>query len=289
MRTSTWITDRRTTLSQTATSIRSRVPLTLDQIRSVAPSAFAAEAYSGMSARYAYIPTSAVIESMMTAGFMPFAASQSRARSEDKKDHTKHMIRFRQESTELAVGDSFPEVVLVNSHDGTSAYKLMAGIFRLVCSNGMIVADSMIESQNIRHSGRVIEEVATGTAMLVDRMPAAVDAIARWRDMQLSAGEQAIMAEAAHSVRFADSDGVITTPIQPRQLLQPRRYDDKGTDLWSTLNRVQENVIKGGLSARKPGAYQRTSSRKVTGISEDVRLNRALWTIAEKMAELHAS
>jgi hypothetical protein len=273
----------------TVTSIRNnRQPLTVEQIRQAAPSAFATEPYREMSSRYAYIPTSQVIEGMIQAGFQPFAASQSRTKIDDKRDHTKHMIRFRAPMTALVVGETFPEIVLVNSHDGTSAYKLMAGLFRLVCSNGMIVADSMIESVNVRHTGRVIEEVTTGSVELVEKMPAAIDAVARWKQIQLSAAEQTAFAEAAHAVRFADAEGTITTPIQPSQLLRSRRWDDNRPDLWSVFNRVQENVIKGGLTAWKPGSMQRTSTRMVKGIDQDVRLNRALWTLGERMAELRS-
>jgi hypothetical protein len=196
------------------------------------------------------------------------------------------MIRFRAPNASLVVGDSFPEIVLINSHDGSSAYKLMAGIFRLVCSNGLIVADSMIGSIHVRHSGNIIAEVARGTVELVENMPKCIDAIERWKQIQLNRGEQALLAEAAHQVRFADSDGKIDTPIRPDQLLTSRRYDDKGQDLWSTFNRVQENVIKGGISARAVGAARRTGMREVKGIDQNVNLNRALWTLAEKMAEL---
>ncbi len=271
------------------TPIRSKaVPLTLEQIQRAAPSAFATEAYEGMSARYTYIPTSDVIRGMMDSGFQPFQASQSRTRIEGKREHTKHMIRFRAQNAAMVVGDSFPEVVLVNSHDGSSAYKLMAGIFRLVCSNGLIVADSMIGSVNVRHTGNVIAEVATGSIELVDHMPVAIDAIERWKQIQLTANDQSALAEAAHIVRFADSEGHVDTPIRPDQLLRVRRWDDKANDLWSTFNRIQENTTKGGLHAYKPGATRRTGTRAVNGIDQDVRLNRALWTLAEKMAEIRA-
>jgi hypothetical protein len=264
----------------------SHQPLTLDQIRQAAPSAFATEAYHGMSARYAYIPTVAVIDGMKRYGFQPFAASQSVVRVQDRKEHAKHMIRFRSQDTAVSVGGTFPEVVLINSHDGSSAYKLMAGIFRLVCSNGLIVADSMIGSINVRHTGNVIEDVASGSVQLVENMPAAIDAVARWQQIQLSAAEQSAFAEAAHVIRFADAEGRVDTPIHSEQLLRTRRYDDRSADLWSVFNRVQENVIKGGLSAYKSGAAQRTTTRTVKGIDQDVRLNRALWTLAEKMAEI---
>jgi len=270
-------------------SIRNtKTPLTLDQIRAAAPSAFAAEPYHKTSSRYAYIPTVNVIEGMMKAGFQPFAASQSRTSIEDKRAHTKHMIRFRSPDVAVAkVGDVFPELVLINSHDGTSAYKLMAGLFRLACTNGLIVSDSMIGTVNIKHTGKVIEEVASGSVELVEHMPEAVDAVARWQQIQLSQAEQQIFAEAAHVVRFADSEGKIETPIQPKQLLRVRRSDDSRADLWSVFNRVQENVVKGGVSAYDSTTHRRVSTREIKGIDQDVKLNRALWTLGQKMAELH--
>jgi hypothetical protein len=264
----------------------SRTALTLDQIRQAAPSAFATEAFSGMSARYAYIPTVDVIRGMIDAGFQPFAAGQSRTRVDARREHTKHMIRFRAVSQAVSVGDIFPEIVLINSHDGSSAYKLMGGLFRLVCSNGLVIADSLIESLSVRHSGNVISEVASGSVQLVERMPAAIDAIERWKQIQLSSAAQGAFAEAAHVVRFADADGKINTPIKPAQLLTPRRSDDNGADLWTTFNRIQENATKGGLRARSVETRRRTSTRQVNGIDGDVRLNRALWTLGERMAEL---
>lgn len=271
-------------LNQPRSIRQNRAPLTLEQIRKAAPSAFAEEAFAGMSSRYAYIPTAAVIENLMRAGFQVFAASQSRTKDEGRQNHVKHMIRFRQSGAALSVGEIFPEVVLVNGHDGSSRYKLMGGLFRLICSNGAIIADSLIGSVNVRHTGNVIEQVATGTLQIVEHMPKAIDAVKRWRDIQLSAGERTAFAEAAHAYRFADADGAITTPIRPAQLLEARRAEDTGADLWSVFNRVQENVVKGGLTAWGPNRRRRTS-REVKGIDQDVKLNRALWIMAEKLAE----
>lgn len=268
--------------------IRKNSPLSMDEIRRAAPSAFATEAYSGMSGRYTYIPTSAVIENMLSAGFQVYGASQSRTRVEGKKEHTKHMIRFRAPNTQLAVGDVFPELALVNSHDGSSAYKLMGGLYRLVCSNGLTVADSVIESIHVRHTGNILNEVATGSVSIVEHMPVVIDAVRRWKEIQLSEGEKMAFAEAAHVLRFGDADGNVDTPIQPKQLLHVRRMADGQNDLWSVFNRVQENVIKGGLHAYAQGAVRRTGMREVKGIDQDIRLNRSLWTLGEKLAEYRA-
>jgi hypothetical protein len=271
---------------------RRQTPLTIDEIARRAPSALATRPYDAMSAKYQYIPTIDVIKGMIASGFQPFAASQSRTRIEGKAGFAKHLIRFRHQDAamSLVVGDVIPEIVLINSHDGACAYRLIAGMYRLVCSNGLMVADSEIESIVIRHAGNVLQDVVDGSYRLVEDTGKALGTVNKWGQLLLTDGEQNAFAQAAHTLRFADSEGKITTPITPAQLLAPRRYADEGKDLWHTFNRVQENVIAGGLSAIQRNAagqrVRRVSTRRINGIDQDVRLNRALWQLAEHMAEL---
>lgn len=270
---------------------RKQTPLTIDEIARRAPSALATQPYAAMSAKYAHIPTLGIIEAMIAAGFQPFSATQSRTRIAGKGDFTKHMLRFRHSDIGvLAVGDVIPELVLVNSHDGTSAYKLIAGLYRLICSNGMMVSDAEIDSINVRHTGNVVQDVLDGSHRLIADTQRSIGTVRNWTQLQLTDGEQRVFAESAHVMRFADSEGKVTTPITPDQLLTPRRREDVGNDLWRTLNRVQENVISGGLSAVQRDSngrpVRRVSTRRINGIDQDVRLNKALWELARKMAEL---
>ena len=276
-----------------SSSFAQYAPLTLDQVRRSAPSAFATEAHSSRSIRYAYIPTSNVIEGMMQAGFQPMLAKQGRSRVAGKAEYTKHLIRFRHEtiSRQMQVGDTMPEIVLINSHDGTSAYKLLAGIFRLVCSNGLMVSDGTLGEVTVQHKGDVRNAVIDGSMRVLESAPKAMDQVKAWQNLQLTAGEQSAFAEAAHTLRFADVEGEADTPITAAMLLGNRRSADAGSDLWRTMNRVQENVIRGGLrarAARQPGqrAGRIVTTREVRGIDQDVRLNRALWTLSERMAVL---
>jgi hypothetical protein len=277
------------------TSNRKQLPLTIDQIATFAPSAMATHAHESRSDRYTYIPTVNIIEGMIKAGFQPFNAVQSRSRIEGKTEFTKHMIRFRHESITqtLAVGDVVPEVILINSHDGTSAYKLIAGMYRLVCSNGLMVSDAEIASVTVMHKGNILDNVIEGSYRLVEGSQKALATAKTWQALQLTTGEQNAYAEAAHTLRFADSEGTVSTPITAAQLLTVRRDADNGPDLWRTFNRVQENVIKGGLRGvqrdEQGRRIRRVSTRQVNGIDQDVKLNRALWQLAERMAELKAA
>jgi hypothetical protein len=274
-------------------------PLTIEQIAQRAPSAFATAPHESTSNRFAYIPTSNIIAGMIKSGFQPFEAKQSLCRIDGKQNFTKHMIRFRHASAaEIAVGESVPEIVMINAHDGTSSYKLIGGIYRKICGNGLMVADSTIGSVRIPHFGNILDNVIEGSYRIVSDAERALGVIGQWSQLQLTSGEQSVFAEAAHDLRFADSDGEVKTPIVPAQLLAPRRPDDVGNDLWKTFNRIQENVIKGDLKARTRSGYdsegrfvpsRKVTTREVKGIDQDVRLNRALWTLAEKMAELRGT
>jgi hypothetical protein len=264
--------------------------LTMDQLRSAVPSAFALDKHDSRSQRYTYIPTVNVIEGLMGEGFQPFKAIQGKSRVEGKQEFTKHLIRFRHADHSLAtVGDSAPEVILINSHDGTSSYKLIAGIFRMVCSNGLIVADSTVGSLSVPHKGDIVSQVIEGSFEIIGNSNRALETTREWQNLQLTAGEQNAFAEAAHELRFSDAEGEVKTPITPAQLLNPRRNADNGNDLWRTFNRVQENVIRGGISAWGRDAenrVRRVTTREVRGIDQDVKLNRAMWMLTEKMAEL---
>ena len=263
----------------------------MEEIARRAPSALAVRPYAEMSSKYAFVQTLGVIEAMVKAGFQPFSAVQSRTRIAGKGDFTKHMIRFRhQDVGQLVVGDVIPEVVLINSHDGTSAYKLIAGLYRLVCSNGLMVSDGEIDAINVTHKGDIVGEVIEGSHRLIADTQKSLGTVRNWTQLQLTDGEQHAFAESAHTLRFADSEGKVTTAIVASQLLEPRRREDVGSDLWHTLNRVQENVIAGGLHAIQRDAegrrVRRVSTRRINGIDQDVRLNRALWALAGKLAEL---
>ncbi len=271
-------------------------PLDDGMLRNLAPSAFATEPHSSRSSRYAYIPTAEVIAGLRANGFLPFFAKQGGTRDASRREFTKHLIRFRYqgEIPELRhVGQTFPEIVLLNSHDGSSAYQIMAGLFRLVCLNGMVVADKEVGTVRVPHKGNIVHQVVEGSYTVLEESRRALDAAGVWGGVNLSRNEQHAMAEAAHVLRFGDGEGDATeTPIRPDQLLAPRRHDDAGADLWRTFNRVQENAIRGGLTAWGRDANnrrRRVTTREVKGIDQDVRLNKALWVLGERMAQIKSA
>lgn len=270
-------------------NLRTEQPLTNDQLFRVAPSAFATQAYHQMSDKYAFIPTIAVVERMRAEGFVPVQAAQSRTATDEKRGFAKHMIRFRDARNGLApmtrqLGEVYPELVLTNSHDGASAYRLDAGLYRLVCTNGMTVADSVVPGISVRHTGNA-DGVINASYEVIDQTPKLIDAVESWQRLRLEAPAARAFATAALQLRYDDP---AAAPITPEQVLQPRRREDVEPTLWNVFNRTQEALVSGGVRGRNAETGRRLRTRPVEGISENNRLNKALWTLGEEMAKLLA-
>ncbi|ESQ97741.1 hypothetical protein F753_19360 [Stutzerimonas chloritidismutans AW-1] len=254
-----------------------------DQIRAVAPSIFAEAPHESRSQRYTYIPTASVLQELRGEGFEPFMVCQTRVRHDDRRDFTKHMIRLRHASQIDARGEA-NEIILLNSHDGTSSYQMLAGMFRFVCQNGLVCGDTVADVR-VPHKGDVAAQVIEGAYEVLHGFEQAQASREAMRAVTLDGGEAEVFARAALALKYDDPGK--PAPITERQVLAARRLDDNRADLWSVFNRTQENLIRGGLAGRGGnGCRQRT--RPVQGIDQDLRLNRALWLLADGLRQLKA-
>ena len=267
--------------SRNACVLRADIPLRDNQIRSVAPSIFAAAKHGCRSDRYTYIPTIDIVHALRKGGFMPFMACQSRTRSDAKREHTKHMLRLRHAS-QIARSET-DEIILLNSHDGSSSYQMLAGMFRFVCKNGLVCGDTLSDIR-IAHKGNITHNVVEGAYKVLDDFERVSEAKMGMQSLTLSAVEQGAFARAALSLKYKET-GVQKAPICVTQLLQPKRVEDMHDDLWTTLNRTQENLLVGGLSGRS-ATGRRVTTRPVMAIDQNIKLNRALWILAQEMQRL---
>lgn len=261
--------------------------LSIENLYRKAPSIFTKESGSHTSDKYQYISTLKIIEELYKEGFRPTYAIQSNSRSENKIFYAKHCVRFRHANTTVSKSRLFPELVLVNSHDGLSSYRLYAGLYRLVCSNGL-VAGEKYEDVRIRHQGDIIGNVLEGTFSIIETAKHLIEISDKMASVTINEEEQALFAETAHQLRFEGSETGLA--IAPKNLLLPRRIEDTNkSDLFTVFNIIQENVIKGrviGRSIDKYGYPKRIRSREVKSIDQNTTLNRSLWTVAEKILQL---
>lgn len=260
-----------------ANVIRKDRPLTHDELFRTVPSIFSETKHDSRSDRYTYIPTITLLDNLRREGFQPFFACQTRVRDLSKRDHTKHMLRLRREGQ--ITGNQVPEIILLNSHDGSSSYQMLPGLFRAVCQNGLICGETFGEVR-VPHKGDVIERVIEGAYEVLGIFDRVDEKREEMQRLMLPQPAQQALAKAALTYRFGDEH----QPVSESQILSPRRWQDESPDLWTTYQRIQENLIKGGLRGRNAqGRNQQT--RAVRGIDGDVKLNRALWVMAETMLE----
>ena len=262
--------------------LRSDSPLSDDQIRMVAPSIFADAPHESRSQRYTYIPTATILTELRKEGFQPFMVTQTRVRDESKREHTKHMLRLRHAGQINAAEAN--EIILLNSHDGTSSYQLLAGMFRFVCKNGLVCGDTVADVR-VPHKGDVAGQVIEGAYEVLHGFDLVHEHRDEMRAITLDRDEAEVFAHAALYLKY--DDPTIPAPITESQLLMPRRRDDDRPDLWSAYNRVQENLTQGGLHGRT-ATGRRHSTRPIQGIDQNVKINRALWMLAEGMKRLKA-
>jgi hypothetical protein len=199
----------------------------------VAPSILAHSAHESRSALYSYIPTVDVLDALRKEGFQPFMVCQTRVRDDGRRAHTKHMLRLRH--ADQISGREANEIILLNSHDGTSSYQMLAGMYRFVCQNGMVCGETVSDIR-VPHKGDVIGQVIDGAFKVLDSFEGATQQREGMSAAVLDEGEQTAFARAALALRYDDDK---PAPVTERQLLAPRRVEDRASDLWTTFNRVQ--------------------------------------------------
>ena len=262
--------------------ISGREPLDNEALYRHVPSIFAREAHDSRSERYVYVPTIDIVEGLRREGWFPFFAVQSVPRDGSRHGHAKHMLRLRRDG---GIGKpEAAEVIIVNSHDGTSAYQMFAGMLRFVCTNSMI-AGERFEEIRVPHKGGIQDQIIEGVYTVAEDFPRLIDASETMKETRLSQDEQRVLAEASLVARYGEDE----SPVGPDQVIMPRRREDAGQSVWTTFNVIQENLVRGGLHGRRQtsdGRMRRTQTRAINGIDQNVTLNRALWTLAEGMQRL---
>ncbi|MBA3006680.1 MAG: DUF945 domain-containing protein [Proteobacteria bacterium] len=259
--------------------------MTNDQIVKYASAAGATEPVDKVSNRYTFVPTLKAVDLLRDAGWFPIKAEQSGTRIQDKEGFQKHCIRFtRNENFEMKPKDERIDLVLYNSHDLGSSFKLIASVWRLVCGNGLMVASDFANFTH-RHVGFNENDFAESADKITASATLINDQMDYLKGIPLGYDEQIVYAESAHKLVYEDLE---SAPIVPEQLLTQRRFDDGNNSLWITFQRVQENIIKGGVKGKVYGENgpRKVTTRAVQSLDRNIKLNQALWVLTERMAEL---
>ena len=249
-----------------------------DDLRHSVPAAYAIGSAPSTSRGYVFINTAELIAALREEGFQPTQVTQTASRKSTAA-YAKHMLRFRHIRESITLVDAVPELILINAHDGTSAYQLRSGLYRPICTNGMMTELGDFGLIRVHHRGDVVANVVEGARHISRGFAGLGETIERMARTELTRAEQLRFAENAALIRYRNGR---TAPFTPEILLTPRRHADVGPDLWRVYNVVHEHLMFGG-DAGHTAAGRRTQSRAIRAIRENVWINTHLWQLAMQM------
>ena len=204
------------------------------------------------------------------------------ARDKEKEGFQQHLVRFRHFDDLLHPQDNAVELLLFNSHDRSKSFSISAGIYRFVCANGLVIADSVFESYKIKHLGERENDVARAVANITDIKPKLMAKIHKLESIQLSELEKESFARSSIPLRFEKNLQLNNIT----DLLVPHRDEDIPNDLYTVLNVIQENLLRGNISGTNKDTGRAFTSKEITSIGKDVAVNQGLWDIAERILSI---
>ena len=264
--------------------IENRESLTMDELKMICPEISTPEINSelrqhlGISDKYVHVPTEQVIEDVMKLGWSPINAYRVNSRKK-RNGVGRHMIKFVNYDFMQEGKTEYPELLLTNSHDGTTAFKLDVGIFRLVCSNGMVIKSQDFGSMKVRHYGYDFETIKGAVNKLVEQIPDYLKQVEDMKEQELEREQMLEFAREAALLRFKTANiETIDKLVDVEDLLESTRKEDNGNGLWEVFNRLQEKVVNGKFNYAL-GKKER-KARPVKGFKSQVKLNQDLWELA---------
>jgi len=246
----------------------------------------ASEPCNLVSDDYKFMSTIDVVNRLQDGGWRAMSVQHTNKRDQSKIPHAKHRVIMAppgDTTTEIAGGTS-PRLVIQNAHDGSSALRFMLGLFRMICSNGMIVTQSMLENMRLIHKNSHKGSLDELFDRFEESWETTSDIINQWRGITLEDSDAADFARKAYQLRHPSIDES-DIGDNHRQLLKANRFEDATPSLWHRFNTVQERLTNGGYSVSAPGVMnRRRSARALRGAAADTRMNRGLWDLAADTA-----
>ena len=254
-----------------------KTKMTKEEIRQIAPTVFTEGAHADRSEKYTFIPTSRVIDDMELLGWNVVGVQQSN--SKVKAGYQKHLIRFQNPDVWIDGEDQvYPEVLLINSHDGSSSFQFRVGIFRLICSNGLVISTQDFNKIKIKHMGYSFDELQNTLKSIIDSLPLAVESMNKMKSIELEQDQMVDLAKQVLSIRFNNEN----VECDIMELLEPTRPQDSKNDLWTVFNRLQERMIRGSFNYVTTKNKTR-KARPVKNIDQDIKLNQEIFQAAYNM------
>ena len=285
--------------------LKSNKYLSKNELREIAPSIFSTEPSPEVSSKYSHIPTDKLIDDMELLGWKVIDAKEVNARTKGTRGFQKHLVVFRNDDIVInqmpnniresitsptgyrrtdgtfakknPIDTVFPQILLTNSHDGKNAFTFTAGLFRMICENGLVISTNEFEKVSIRHMGYDFDELQVQINEMVERLPLTVESMNNMIDTKMNQKSILKFAKDMLAVRFPE-DELRRITIDMDEFITPVRPEDKGDDLWSVFNTIQEKIIEGDFEYSIGSKHRK--ARQIKNFKQDMDLNGKMFDVA---------
>ena len=285
--------------------LRKSQELSKNELREMAPSIFSTKPSPEVSSKYSHIPTYKLIDDMKLLGWKAIDAKEVRARQKNTVGFQKHLVVFRNDDIVInqmpndiresitsptgyrrkngtfakknPIDTVFPQILLTNSHDGKNAFTFTAGLFRMICENGLVISTNEFEKVAIRHMGYDFEELQKQITEMVEKLPLTVESMNKMIDTKMEQKAIVDFAKDMLAVRFPEEELKRIT-IDMDEFITPVRPEDKGKDLWSVFNVIQEKIIEGDFEYTVGSKHRK--ARQIKNFKQDMDLNSKMFDVA---------
>ncbi len=259
--------------------------LSKKELSEIAPSIFTMKPSNTVSDKYTHIPTERVIDDMELMGWKPVDAKEVKARTKGTQGVQKHLVVFRNDEVVINGQDGdvvYPQILITNSHDGKNAFQFTAGLFRMICENGLVIATDEFEDLKMRHMGYTFEDLQVLIRGMVEKLPLTVEAMNKMKSVELEEEQMFNLAKSFLDIRVEGTKNTYDKQAI-EDVLNVQRKKDEGNMLWEVFNRVQENIIEGNFHYKTKSGKVR-QARIVKNFKQDLQLNREMFSKAMEYA-----
>ena len=250
------------------------IPLTENEIREKAPSVYASEPSGHVSEKYTFIPTTQVISDMEGLGWKVYSAEQRTARTRQRNNFTKHLLRFRNDNLESIQG-CIPEITLTNSHDGRNAFQFYVGLYRPDAQTSFVIRHHSIEGLRIKHQWYTLDEVREVTQKVINHLPILIEQVELLANTTITTAEQRMYIVKAMMTRWGQDYPNILTQV----MMNPVR--GRNITLWDAFNNIQDKILNGGITYSLPSKRKQTV-RAITNVDLKIKINEELWEVTQE-------
>ena len=240
--------------------------ISLNSLRERVPAIFTKTPSPKVSNRYSFADSEYYLQKFIDADWFIHSARQV-----SKSEYAPHQVILRNKDI-ATVGDLLPQLIFTNSHNGIKKMTMDTGIYRLVCSNGLVVPTSITQSLSIKHIDLGDSTTDTIVNSFYEKIPIIMNNIDRMRNKILTDDEIDNFTYNALQIRFINAVG-----ININDVVKPSRIEDYSDDLWTVFNVVQEKLIRGGIQLPS-----KRHSRPINNFVNDNDINTKLWQLAEQ-------